>query len=156
MTFQLHNRILNTLGFSIGIVFVWFGGLKFFGGLSPAETIAQDTISVLSLGLLGPSVSNLLLAFGECLIGALLIAGYRRKEVSMVAMLHLICTFSPMLFFPERIFGDSLLAFTLLGQYIFKNIVLIASLLTLHTASKLPQSGAACGEARARLMAAAA
>jgi uncharacterized membrane protein YphA (DoxX/SURF4 family) len=48
---------------SLGIIFFWFGFLKFFPGLSPADQIATQTISVLTFGLLKPSVSLILLVY---------------------------------------------------------------------------------------------
>jgi uncharacterized membrane protein YphA (DoxX/SURF4 family) len=60
---------------SVGIVFFWFGALKFFPGLSPAEDLATRTISVLTFGLIPPNVSIVVLATWECLIGIGLIFG---------------------------------------------------------------------------------
>src|SRR5262245_9813615 len=51
---------------SLGLVFLWFGGLKFFPGLSPAQDLATRTIDVLSFGLVPPSVSIVGLAAWEC------------------------------------------------------------------------------------------
>ena len=42
------------LRLSVGIVFLWFGVLKFFPGLSPAEGLAARTISTLTLGIIPP------------------------------------------------------------------------------------------------------
>jgi uncharacterized membrane protein YkgB len=45
----LFNRYaLDTLRISLGIVFFWFGFLKFFPNVSPAESLATDTINVLT------------------------------------------------------------------------------------------------------------
>ena len=40
---------------SLGVVFLWFGALKFFPDLSPAQDLATRTISVLTMGLVPPS-----------------------------------------------------------------------------------------------------
>ncbi len=48
---------LPLLRVSLGIVFFWFGVLKFFPDLSPAQGLATRTISVLTLGLVPPEVS---------------------------------------------------------------------------------------------------
>ena len=66
------------LRISMGIVFLWFGALKFFPGLSPAQTLAGNTISILSFGLFTPESAVFILAVWECLIGVGLIAGCRR------------------------------------------------------------------------------
>ena len=42
----------------IGVVYLWFGMLKFFPGISPAETIAIDTITELTLGVVSPHTIN--------------------------------------------------------------------------------------------------
>ncbi len=42
---------------ALGIVFLWFGALKFFPGLSVSDDLAVRTISVLSLGYVSPSLS---------------------------------------------------------------------------------------------------
>src|SRR5437016_2661906 len=42
---------------ALGIVFFWFGVLKLFPGLSPAEDLAARTIQTLSGGAFGPSLS---------------------------------------------------------------------------------------------------
>jgi len=47
---------LVMLRLSIGIVFFWFGFLKYFKGLSPAEDIAVRTISTMTFGLIGDKV----------------------------------------------------------------------------------------------------
>ena len=47
-TWMARNGI-RFLRISLGVVFLWFGVLKFFPGLSPAQTLAGNTISILSL-----------------------------------------------------------------------------------------------------------
>ena len=47
---------------ALGIVFLWFGALKFFPGLSPAHDLATRTIYTLTFGLIPASVSVILLA----------------------------------------------------------------------------------------------
>lgn len=110
----------------IGIVYLWFGMLKFFPGLSPAETIALDTISELSLGLIMPNISIVLLAIWETAIGFLLIVGLFNRVALNLAIVHMVLTFTPFLFFPELTFTKAPFGLTLLGQYIVKNIVFLA------------------------------
>ena len=63
------------LRISMGLVFLWFGALKFFPGLSPAADLATRTIERLTFGLIVPEVSILILAVWESLIGLGLIFG---------------------------------------------------------------------------------
>jgi hypothetical protein len=40
------------LRISIGIIYLWFGALKYVPQLSPADQLAKDTIHVLTFGLI--------------------------------------------------------------------------------------------------------
>src|SRR4028118_824823 len=63
-----------TLRVALGLVFLWFGVLKFFPNLSPAQTLAVETIDVLTFDLVPGNVSLVLLATLECAIGLGLIS----------------------------------------------------------------------------------
>ena len=65
------------LRLSLGVVFFWFGFLKFFPDLSPAQDLAARTIEQLTFGLIGPELSIYLLAVWESLIGLGLISAGR-------------------------------------------------------------------------------
>ncbi|NND78298.1 MAG: DoxX family membrane protein [Maribacter sp.] len=110
----------------IGIVYLWFGVLKFFPGVSPAETIALDTISELTFGVLSPNLAILLLAIWETAIGFLLILGLFNRFALNLAIVHMVLTFTPFVFFPDLTFTKVPFGLTLLGQYIVKNIVFLA------------------------------
>lgn len=127
------QRIKNNhiLALTIGLVYVWFGALKFFPGLSPAEQLAGKTVCALTLGLIPEGICLLLLAIWEVAVGALLILNIQRKKVVMLTLLHMVFTFSPYVIFPEQSFTVPF-AFTLVGQYIFKNIIIIAALVMLY------------------------
>jgi len=62
ITRWMARNSLTLLQISLGIVFFWFGALKFFPGLSPAQDLAGRTIETLSFGLLQPTVSLPILA----------------------------------------------------------------------------------------------
>lgn len=115
----------------IGIVYLWFGVLKFFPGISPAETIATDTIYELTLGIIPPKLSLALLAIWETGLGLLLISGVLNRFAILWALVHMLLTFTPFLFFPELTFTSAPLGLTLLGQYIMKNIVFLGVLVFL-------------------------
>lgn len=116
---------------SVGIVYLWFGALKFFSGISPAEALAQQTIQQLTFNLLDPSISITLLALWETTIGLLLLLTIWRKMALLLALSHIILTFTPFLFFPELVFAKIPFGLTLLGQYIIKNIIILGVLLAL-------------------------
>lgn len=129
---MLKNLKQNTfLALSMGIVYLWFGTLKFFPSLSPAETLAIDTIEKLTLGYIPTNVSIILLALLEVVIGASLLLNVYRRTTAFIALGHLACTFIPFFFFANLTFNDNPFTLTLVGQYIIKNIVLIAALLSI-------------------------
>ena len=131
---NLSNRLVekNLMIICIGIVYLLFGLLKFSPGLSSAEDVAIATIEKLTLGLIPSNVTIILLAIWESIVGLLLILSFYKRLVVTFTLVHMIFTFAPLFFFPELIFKNSpYFSFTLLGQYIFKNIIIISVLITL-------------------------
>ena len=115
------------LRISLGIVFVWFGALKFFPGLSPAQDLAARTIERLSFGMVGPSLSVPVLALWECLIGLGLLSGRFMRTTLLLLAAQMAGTLTPLLLFPGEVFTRIPYAPTLEGQYIIKNAVLISA-----------------------------
>jgi len=119
------------LRIGLGVVFFWFGLLKFFPGLSPAQDLATRTIELLSFGLVGPAVSLPLLAAWEVLIGLGLISGRWTRITLLLLAVQMLGTVTPLLLFPAEAFTLAPLAPTLEGQYIIKNVVLVAGALVI-------------------------
>lgn len=129
------NKLLsdiNLLAVSTGLIYLWFGGLKFFSNLSPAEELATNTIDVITFGLLSPNVSIYLLAIWEVLVGVFLIFRLFPKQTAILGLVHIVCTFLPILFFYELCFAQPPLGFSLLGQYIFKNVLIFAAFVVIY------------------------
>ena len=63
------NKTIKLIRLSLGIIFLWYGMLKFFPTLSPAEELATKTIDIMFLGLINPLLSIKLLALLEVSIG---------------------------------------------------------------------------------------
>ena len=95
---------LSVLRISLGIVYLWFGGLKYFQGISPAEKLAMQTIHRLTFGLINDHANIIMLATWECLIGVLFISGRFVKPSLVLMLLHMVCTFTPFIFFPAETF----------------------------------------------------
>lgn len=112
---------------SLGLVFLWFGALKFFPDLSPAESLAGRTIAVLSGGLVTPAISLPLLATWECVIGLGLLLGRGLRAVLLLLWLQMLGTLTPLVLFPREVFVHAPFVPTLEGQYIIKNLVLITA-----------------------------
>ena len=119
---------MRLLRWAIGINYFWFGALKFFPDLSPAEHLAKDTIRLLTFGWIPDAVSLLLLALWEVGIGLVFLSGYFTRWGAQAAVLHMVFTFMPLFFFPEISFSHAPYGFTIVGQYIVKNLVFLAGL----------------------------
>jgi len=120
---------ISLLRISLGINFLWFGLLKFFPGLSPAQDLATNTIEQLTFGLVEPSASIYILATWETLIGLGLITGLFLRATLFLLFLQMLGTLTPLVLFPEQTFVHFPYAPTLEGQYIIKNMVLISAAL---------------------------
>jgi uncharacterized membrane protein YkgB len=112
---------------ALGIVFLWFGVLKFFPNLSPAEDLAARTIEVLTFGAVRPDVSLPVLATWESFIGIGLILNRWMRGVLFLLAVQMAGTFTPLLLFPSETWTVFPIAPTLEGQYIIKNLVLIGA-----------------------------
>ena len=120
---------VRVLRYAIGVVFVWFGALKLVPGLSPAEELVRNTVYFVDADLFYP-----VLAVWEVLIGVLLLFRPTVRGALLLLALQMPGTFLPFVVLPEVCFTSwplgsplDLFALTLEGQYIVKNIVLIAA-----------------------------
>jgi len=125
--------------FSISIIYLWFGALKFFPGVSPAETLAKETISILTFGLIPTSISLVLLAIWEVSVGVLLILLPRKRLGFHLAMVHLVFTFAPLIILPAVSYQHYIFSPTLVGQYILKNIIIFCALLFVYPSASVPR-----------------
>jgi uncharacterized membrane protein YkgB len=112
---------------ALGVVFLWFGAIKFVPDWSPAADLATRTISRLTAGAVSPELSLPLLAAWEALIGLGLLAGRFLRATLLLLFLQMPGTVLPLFFFPGETFRAFPYAPTLEGQYIVKNLVLVAA-----------------------------
>ncbi|MFE3368090.1 MULTISPECIES: DUF417 family protein [unclassified Streptomyces] len=118
---------LTLLRATVGIVFVGFGVLKLFPSASPAEQLAVDAATRMTLGLVPETVLLLSLAALETAIGIGLIAGRRLLRPALVAFfLHMGGVFSTLFLLPDAMWQPHSPAPTMEGQYVVKNVVLVA------------------------------
>ncbi len=127
ITAALARASVPVLRIGLGVVFLWFGALKFFPGLSPAQDLAARTIEELSGGLIAPAVSLPVLAAWESLIGLGLLTGRFLRATLFLLALQMIGTLTPLILFPAETFTRFPIVPTLEGQYIIKNVVLIGA-----------------------------
>ena len=127
LTRAMARHGLTLLRWSVGLVFLWFGILKFFPGMSPAQELATKTISLLTFGYVPPSTSIWILALWETLIGVGLLFNLLMRGTLLLLFLQMLGTITPLFFFPAEAFTRIPYAPTLEGQYIIKNLVLISA-----------------------------
>ena len=113
---------LVILRISLGIVFFWFGVLKFFPGLSPAENLVRNTIYFID-----PDIFIPILAVWETAIGIGLITGKYMRTTLLLLFLQMPGTVLPLIVLPDTVWTNFPYGLTLEGQYIIKNLVLIGA-----------------------------
>lgn len=118
---------IRLLRMSLGAVFLWFGALKFFPGLSPAQDLAIRTMGRLSFGLVPAGASLAILAAWECLIGLGLLFGTFMRVTLFLLFVQMLGAVTPVVLFPDEVFLRIPYAPTLEGQYIIKNLVLVSA-----------------------------
>jgi len=128
--FVTHWMAENGIAFlriSIGIIFLWFGFIKYFPGLSPIEDLALRTTRVLTFNLFSDGGMAKGLATLECLIGIGLITGKFLRTTLLLLLLQLIGAISPVFIFTSEVFKIIPVVPTLAGQYIIKDIIIISA-----------------------------
>ncbi len=117
---------LTFLRVGLGVIFLWFGVLKFFPGLSPAENLVRNTIYFFD-----PDIFITVLATREALIGFGLITGKFMRLTLLLLFLQMPGTALPLLILPDVVWNVFPYGLTIEGQYIVKNLVLIGAGLVL-------------------------
>jgi len=119
------------LRISLGAVFLAFGALKFFPGVSPAQSLVERTTDLLLLGLVPGPVALVLVATLECVIGLCLISGRAMRGAIYLLFMQLVGILSPLVLLPGRLFAGPHGAPTLEGQYVLKDLILVGATLVL-------------------------
>ena len=136
ISFFLERHQFRILRICIGILFLWFGGLKFFPGLSPAEGLASRTIEILTFNLLPEWMIMPSLATMEFGLGLLLVFSREFKLTFWLLLFHMCCTIMPLFVLTDVTFKSFPFQLTIEGQYIVKNIVIISAAFVLLFQSK--------------------
>lgn len=110
------------LRIALGVVFIWFGALK-VAGVSPVADLVADTIP-----LLPDRAAVLMMGVVEVLVGLGLITGWLIRVTLGVFFVQMLGTFLVLVILPGRSFeGGNPLRLTVLGEFVLKNIVLLAA-----------------------------
>jgi uncharacterized membrane protein YphA (DoxX/SURF4 family) len=105
------------------VVYFWFGVLKLFG-LSPANEMVRS-LQAKTLPFLSFDQFIVLFALFEMLIGILFVIPKATRVAVVLFAAHMVTTTMPLLLLPAMTWQSALVP-TMEGQYIIKNVVLIA------------------------------
>jgi uncharacterized membrane protein YkgB len=105
------------------VVFFWFGFIK-LTGMSPAGPLAE-ALTAKTVGVEYFDVLFRSLAFLECVIGVLFLVPKAVRVVIPLLFFHMAVVCAPLVLVPEFTWQEAFVP-TLEGQYIIKNVVIIA------------------------------
>ncbi len=128
---MIHHRLIahsvTVLRIAVGAVFLGFGVLKYFHGISPAENLTKATTHLLTFGLVPGSVSIVAIATLECFIGICLLADRFMRLAIWLLAIEFVGILSPLVLLPGRLFSGPHNAPTLEGQYVLKDVILVGA-----------------------------
>ena len=151
-TFQRYSVLYLThstavLRLALGLVYVWFGVLKFIAGASPAAGLATRTMSALTFHLVPVGVSLPLLAALETLIGLGFLSGLLPRLTAAAFLVQVTGALSSTVLDAHQIWLRAPLEPTMVGQYVIKDLILLAAGLLVVTTPRRPRWGAMSGHA---------
>ncbi len=117
---------------ALALVYGWFGLLKIFA-TSPAESLVKDLLAQ-TMPFIPFPIFLPLLGAAEILLAIVWLVPRATKLAFVLTITHMIMTFGPMVLLPTHTWLG-LMQPTLEGQYIIKNVLIIAmvfSLLSQH------------------------
>jgi putative oxidoreductase len=119
---SLPERLLR---YSLGIVFVWFGALKLVNA-TPVTAMIQRTYPPFAV----PPLFCALTGF-ETAVGAMLLVNLWPRLAAVLIIFHLLGTFGVLVFAPHLAFINGFPFLSLDGEFVVKNLVLIAAAVAL-------------------------
>ena len=120
---ERHSIIIMRI--ALAIVYIWFGGLKIIG-ISPAGDLVEETVFWFK-----PEIFIPVLGLCEVLIGLGLLIKRLVPLTILLLLLHMIATIFPLFLLTDSCFDTFPYRPTLVGQYIIKNLVLVAGALVI-------------------------
>jgi putative oxidoreductase len=122
----VHPVALPALRILLGLIFVWFGGLKVTGS-SPVAAMVAGTLPFANPDLVVPVLGGV-----EVLLGLALVTGLGLRIALPALVAHLAGTFLTFVMLPGQMFRDSdPLLLTQSGEFVAKNLVLVCAGLVL-------------------------
>ncbi len=131
----LDRHSIALLRISMGSIILLFGVMKYFPGASPAENLVMATTHLLTLGLIPDHVALVLTATLECFIGLALLTGVLPRVTVCLQAMWLVGILSPAVLLPQRLFSGPGHAPSLEGQYVLKDVILVAACVVIATSN---------------------
>lgn len=120
------------LRYSLGLIFVWFGGLKIIKQ-SPAQELVAHTVYWFD-----PNIFIPVLGWWEVLIGVFMVYRPAIRIAIFLLALQMGGTFLPLVLLPETCFKEFPFILTIEGQYIIKNLVIIGAAMVVGGTVRMP------------------
>ncbi len=132
----MHKKVTFFLAhLALFTVFFWFGAIK-LTGLSPANDLVRELLIQIPIIKMWPFESFIIvLGLVEMLIAILLLFKKTTKIGIIFLIPHMFTTMLPLLLLPNLTWQSFLIP-TLAGQYIIKNIVIVALALSVVLENK--------------------
>jgi uncharacterized membrane protein YkgB len=125
---------IPTLRISLAVVFIWFGALKVLG-VSPVVDLVASTVYWVDPDWFVPALGVV-----EVLVGVGLAARFGLRVVLLVLALQMLGTFLVFVLLPELTFQDgNPLKLTIEGEFVLKNLVLLASAMVVGASIDSPE-----------------
>lgn len=121
---------------ALALVFIWFGALKFWF-ISPADDLVRDLLAV-SMPFIPFGPFLIFLATYEVTIGVLFLIPRLERWAVGFLLPQMFATFGPLVLLPQQTWVDWFQP-TLIGQYIIKNIIIVALALLLFSVTRQPR-----------------
>ncbi len=133
---MLHKKITFLLAHvALFTVFFWFGAIK-LTGLSPANDLVRELLIQIPIMKMWPFESFIIvLGLVEMLLAVLFLFKKTTKLAIIILIPHMFTTMLPLLLLPTLTWQSFLIP-TLAGQYIIKNIVIVALALSVVLENK--------------------
>jgi uncharacterized membrane protein YkgB len=133
----LHRNSLAALRIALGAVYVWFGGLKLVGS-TPVGGLVEATTPWADPTWFVPIMGGF-----EIALGLWLIVGRGLFFALPMFVAHMIGTFGVLVMVPEVAFqSGNPLALTVEGEFVVKNLVLLAAVIVVATRTGIRRRGA--------------
>lgn len=116
----LDTNLEHILAFSLALIYIWFGGLKLID-MSPATTLLYQTLDIFKQ-------DGMVFTLGvfEVLLGISFLIPKLNRISYPIFLGHMLGTFLPFITIFSTVSEGRLFDLTLEGQYIVKNLALIA------------------------------